>query len=59
MESIYLVGAEDVRTAAARISSAAEEMKRAANLIDEAFRNQQRFLDEWLSRFEQVVVHMK
>lgn len=51
-EFIRLVGAEDVRRAACAISSAARDMCRAAGSIDEALRNHQRFLDDWLQRFE-------
>jgi hypothetical protein len=38
MESIYLAGSEDVRTAAGQMANAAHEMTQAANLIYESMR---------------------
>lgn len=55
MESIYLNGAEDVRSAGNTMSNAADEMKRAAGNIDYTMQQHQRFLDDWLQRFEVVV----
>ena len=55
MESIYLSGAEDVRSAANTIRNAAEETRSAASNMDEAFRLHQRFLDDWLFRFTDVL----
>jgi len=53
-----LVGAEDVRSAANTMRNAAEEMRRAASTIDETFARHQRFMDDWLNRFEQVMKDM-
>lgn len=55
MDCMTLMGAEDVRSAGNRISAAADTMRRAASNMDEALRNHQRFLDDWLMRFENVV----
>jgi len=52
---VTLMGTEEVSKAASRMVSAAEEYKRAiAQQSDDFFRHQ-RFLDEWLARFEQVL----
>jgi hypothetical protein len=55
MDSVYLVGAESVREASHTISAAASAMQRAAADMDEAFRAHQRFLDDWLSRFQDAL----
>lgn len=55
METVHLIGAEDVRSAGNTISGAADEMKRAAGNIDYALQQHQRFMDDWLQRFEAVV----
>ncbi len=55
MESIYLMGSEDVRSAANTMRSAAEEMSRAANYINESLTQQQRFMDDWLQRLQSVM----
>ena len=52
MESVYLLGSEDVRRASGCMYDAAETMIRAASQIDESLRMHQRFLDDWLSRLE-------
>ena len=51
---VHLVGAEDVRTAAITMRSAAEQMQSAAMAIDSSLERHQRFLDEWLERFATV-----
>lgn len=59
MDSIHLIGAEDVQRAGHHISVAAEQMGRAAGNIDESLERHRRFLDDWLQRFEQVLVEYK
>jgi Sec-independent protein translocase protein TatA len=54
-ETIYLVGAEDVRSAGRSIATAADGMKRAADTLDESLRSHQRFLDDWLTRFQTIL----
>ena len=54
-EYITLLGAEDVRSAGASMRSAASDMNRASANINEALLQHQRFLDEWLLRFERVL----
>lgn len=50
-----LVGAEDVRSAASTMSSAASNMQSAASSIGYHFEMHQRFLEDWLVRFEAVL----
>lgn len=52
---VTLMGADDVRSAGNRMASAAEEMQRAAANIDGALDRHQRFLDDWLLRFEAAI----
>lgn len=52
---VTLMGAEDVRSAANTIRQAADEMRRAAASIDDALQRHRHFMDEWLTRFEDVV----
>lgn len=54
-EFMHLLGTEDVQRAANNMSEAAQQMKYAANLIDEAQRRHQQFLDDWLMRFEEAL----
>jgi aromatic ring-opening dioxygenase catalytic subunit (LigB family) len=54
-EYIHLIGAEDVRSAGHTMSSAAQEMQRAAGNISHALEMHQRFLDDWLLRFQSIV----
>jgi uncharacterized protein YhaN len=52
MDSIYLHGSEDVRSAASSMRSAADEMQRASSNLVAGLEQHQRFMDDWLSRFE-------
>lgn len=55
METMHLIGAEDVRAAANTMRSSADEMQRAASQIDHSLAQHQRFLDDWLQRFQAVI----
>ncbi len=55
MKYIQLMGAEDVSRAGSRIASAAQEMQRAASSIECSLHTHRVFLDEWLSRFEDIL----
>ena len=55
METIYLSGADDVRTAGNRIAEAAAEMKRAAGSIDDSSRQFLQQLDMRLDRLETLL----
>ncbi len=50
-----LLGAEQVQSAASSMSSAADRMQRAADSFAFAMEAQQRFMDDWLARFEQTL----
>lgn len=56
MDSIYLHGSEDVQRAGNRIANAADDFNRAANNIEESNERQRRFMDEWLQRFEAILI---
>lgn len=49
---VTLLGAEQVQSAASRMGSAAEDIRRAAGSLDDSFRRHESFLNEWLGRFE-------
>jgi hypothetical protein len=51
-EYMTLLGAEDVRAAGNAMRSAADDMRNAASSIDSTLDRHQRFLDDWLQRFE-------
>lgn len=55
MQTMHLTGSEDVRRAASQMTSAAETMQHAARAIDHSLGQHQRFLDDWLFRFQQVL----
>lgn len=55
MESIYLVGSDEVRSAASRIANAAEEMQRAAGRISDVYFQHERFLERWLGDLQTIL----
>lgn len=52
MESIHLIGAETVASAARTMNGAASEMNTAAYNIECAMERQRTFMADWLQRFE-------
>lgn len=52
---VTLMGADDVRSAGYAMRSAADDMRSAASSIDTTFDRHQRFLDDWLQRFETAI----
>lgn len=54
-EYVTLVGAEQVQRAANEMRSAAETMRQSASNLDAVLSGHQRFLDDWLMRFEQAL----
>lgn len=56
---VTLIGAEEVSRAGSSVSSAAREMKEAANTISDALYQQRQFMDDWLLRFETVLKENK
>lgn len=55
METIHLIGAEDVRIAANTMRAAAEEMRSAAYNISSALEQHERFLRDWLQDYQNIV----
>lgn len=56
MDTIHLIGSEDVRTAGCNISSAAHNFYRAASNFEGAVDSLRRCLDEHASRIEAAIV---
>lgn len=52
---ITLLGAEQVQSAAHSMRGAADDMRHAANTLSEALDRQRSFMDDWLSRFAQIL----
>lgn len=55
MDMVHLIGAEQVKNAGHNMQAAATDMQNAASWMIEAFQQHQRFLDDWLARFEAVL----
>lgn len=55
---VTLLGAEQVERAGYKMAEAADQMMRAAGYMDEAMQRHQRFMDDWLIRFEQAIEKM-
>lgn len=55
METMVLMGSEDVRRAAGQMQDAAQTIGNAASSIEFALRQHQQFLDDWLARFADVL----
>lgn len=55
MDSIYLVGSEDVRAAGNTISGAADTMRQAANNISGSMEEHQRFMTNWLQGLREIM----
>lgn len=55
---VTLLGAEDVRSAANTMSRAADTMRSAASNFDSTMDRHQRFMDEWMTRFESAIDRM-
>jgi len=55
MQSIHLDGSNEVSRAGSAIGSAALGMQSAASNIEWALERHQRFLDDWLQRFEAAI----
>ena len=55
MEFVTLMGAEDVRSAGSSIKAAAVDINMAAGSLNETLIAHQRFMDDWLYRFEEIL----
>jgi hypothetical protein len=56
-EYVHLIGAESVQSAGNTMRHAADDMNRAAAAFEESLFNLKRFMDDWLVRFEDIVVN--
>lgn len=54
-DHINLLGSEEVMRAACQMVSAAQDMRRAADNAESTLFQNQRFMSDWLGRFEQVL----
>jgi hypothetical protein len=52
---VTLLGAEQVQSAGHSMSRAGDQMQRAASAIETALFQHQRFMDDWLQRFEYIL----
>lgn len=55
LETILLIGADEVRSAGNTIANAADSMRQTQNWQTEEMQRHRIFLDEWLARFEAVL----
>ena len=55
LDFIHLAGADDVARAGSAMRQAAEEMQRAASNLAAALAMHERWMDDWLSRFQSVM----
>lgn len=55
MEFIHLIGAEDIPRAAGTMREAAQTMSNVSQNMQIVLEAHQRFLDDWLRRFEQAL----
>ncbi len=55
METVHLIGSEEVGRAGRQMAEAAHTIQQAANLISESLTNHQRFFDDWLERFRNTL----
>ena len=51
----HLVGAEEVNRAGHSMQSAAESFRQSVGFLLDGLHQHQRFMDEWLQRFEEVL----
>lgn len=52
---VTLLGAEQVQSAASTMRSAADEMQRAAGNMSHALEMHQRFMENWLQEFRDIM----
>lgn len=57
MRDLVLVGSEDVARGGRLMQDAAERMANVSSNMQLALEAHQRFLDDWLQRFEQALDH--
>ena len=59
MDTVRLIGTEDVIRAGHAMNSAADTMLSAARNMDSALVAHQRFMDDWLQRFDAVIAKQR
>ena len=59
MEYVYLQGSEDVQRAAGAMQSAADTMRSATGNLAGTIEQHERFMTEWLDRFEMILKENK
>lgn len=57
--SVYLSGSEDVASAGRQMSAAAGEIRRAAGEIEDSLFRFKQFMDDWLNRFESILMESR
>ena len=55
MNTMYLVGTEEVQRAAQSMRVAADTMRAAADNLDSSLERHRQYLDEWLVRLEAAI----
>ena len=56
MDTMILVGADDVRVGGSAVREAAREMSVAAGRIEYALQQHERFLTDWLIQFRDILL---
>jgi len=54
-ECIHLIGADDVAGAGHRIENAGQDMRQASDNFQETIGQFQRFMDDWLINFKNII----
>lgn len=55
---ITLHGTEQVASAARQMQQVADSIQRAANNLDHSLQMNQRWMDDWLQRFQSIVMEL-
>lgn len=59
MDSIYLTGSEDVRSAGGTISAASQRFQQAANQMDSSMSAFMQFMNGWMDRLEAAIERLE
>ena len=59
MNTMHLIGAEQVSNAASTMREAADRMRNAAATFDSSLDTQRRFMDDWLQRLEVILAEYR
>jgi hypothetical protein len=55
VDTIHLIGAEQVERAGYKMQEAAQEMQRAVSSLSEELHRQRMFMDEWLLHLRAII----